>query len=198
MRQPVGNAEQPAAAHPGGHDLPALIARATCALDRHCRAARQELNQTRQLLAEASRLLLDGFRAANAELTAMQEAACGDAPAGAAQHPASGVSRRLLAASQHLQFPDLVGQLLATTEGRVDALLQMSEKLQALVRASATTAAGPASDDADLERRRHALHVTLLALESCGVDSAVGQSDMQAGEVKLFGLRPGIAPSAEN
>ncbi|HTT39599.1 MAG TPA: hypothetical protein VMH32_18280 [Burkholderiales bacterium] len=197
MRQPVGNAEHPATAQPGGQDLPALIARATCALDRHCRAARQELNQTRQLLAEASRMLLDAFRAANAELTAMRDAAGGDAPAGAAQHPASGVSRRLFAASQHLQFPDLVGQLLATTEGRVDALLQMSEKLQALVRASATAAA-PASPDADLEQRKHALHVTLLALESSGVDSAVGQSDMQAGEVNLFGLRPGVAPPAEN
>jgi hypothetical protein len=198
MRQPVGNAEQPAAAEPGEHDLPALIGRANCALDHHCRAARQELNQTRQLLAEASRLLLDAFRAANVELAAMQDALGGDALPGRGQHPVSGVSRRLLAASQHLQFPDLVGQLLATTERRVDALLRMSEELQALVRAFETTGADPASRDAGLEQQKHALHDTLVALESSGVDSAVGQLDMQAGEVNLFCLHPGITPRAEN
>jgi len=192
MRQPVGTAEQLPQAQSGEQDLPALIGRATCALDRHCRAARQELNQTRQLLAEASRLLLDAFLAANVELAAMQDAL----GSGGAQHPASGVSQRLLAASQHLQFPDLVGQLLATTERRVGALLRMSEELQALVRVFESSDADPASHHAVVEQRMHALLGTLLALESSDTGSAVGQSDMQAGEVNLFCPRPGIPPRA--
>jgi len=183
MRPPVGSAEESARTQSSGTDLETLMGAASSALNRQCRAARHELKQTRQLLADASRRLLDAFHAATAELAAMQTASPGAVPG---QPPApSTVSQRLMAASQHLQFSDLVGQLLVTTERRVDGMLRLSEELRALLQASEAARANPAAREIDVEHGKRALLDALALLESAG-DSRVRQSDLGAGEVDLF------------
>src|SRR4249919_3004179 len=106
MRLPEARAEETATTgtQAGGRDLEDLVGRASAALNRQCHAAHQELAQTQQLLSDATRKLLDCF----------QEAHRGLVSAGSAQPET--VARSLLAATQHMQFSDLVGQLLATTE----------------------------------------------------------------------------------
>jgi len=185
MRPLVGNAEQSAATQ-GEDEFEVLIGRAGSALNRQCRAARQELKQTRQLLADASRQLLDAFHGATRELAAMQMPAA-EAPTNSAgvPHPAAGVSQRLLAASQHLQFSDLVGQLLASMEHRVDGMLRLSEELRALVQVLEAARDDPAGGDGDIEHGKRALMDAVIPLESGG-ESRVRQADLKAGEVDLF------------
>src|SRR5262245_38790415 len=93
-----------------------LAERASAALSRQCNAAHDELTQTQQLLSDATRRLLDCFHEMQRELVS----------AGTVQPEP--VARSLLAATQHMQFSDLVGQLLATTGERVDALTQLSQR----------------------------------------------------------------------
>jgi hypothetical protein len=186
MRPPVGNAEQSAATQ-AEDEFEVLIGRAGSALNRQCRAARQELKQTRQLLADASRQLLDAFHAATCELAAMQMPT-GEGPganSAAVPHPASGVSQRLLAASQHLQFSDLVGQLLASMEHRVDGMLRLSQELRALVQVLEAARDDPAGGGTDVEHGKRALMDAVVPLESGG-ESRVRQADLKAGEVDLF------------
>ena len=157
-----------------GEDLEHLIGRAGAALNRQCRAAHQELEQTQLILADATRKLLDSFHAANRELAALAEDAGTDR-----------VERTLLAASQHMQFSDLMGQLLATAEQRVDGVLLVSQRLQELVRAMEAANAPPQTQDSQLASEKRAFLEALAALESCG-NSRVRQSDMQAGDIDLF------------
>ena len=155
----------------GGAELTGLLTQASAALDLQCRAAHFELRQTQRLLSDATRGLLDCFHATVHELA---EAASGT--------PAARAGASLLAASQHLQFSDLVGQLLNSTEERVDGLLRVSERLQELLRALA--APGPhARLQLALEKR--AFLEALAELEGCG-STRVHQSDMKAGEAELF------------
>jgi hypothetical protein len=185
MRPPVGNAEQSAATQ-AEDEFEVLVGRAGSALNRQCRATRQELKQTRQLLADASRQLLDAFHAATRELAAMQMHTA-EVPTNSAgvPHPASGVSQRLLAASQHLQFSDLVGQLLVSMEHRVDGMLRLSEELRALVQVLEAARDDPAGGDSDVEHGKRALMDAVIPLESGG-ESRVRQADLKAGEVDLF------------
>jgi hypothetical protein len=157
-----------------GPDLQGLMGRASAALHMQCDAAHQELEQTQRLLNDATRRLLDAFHAANRELASLGREAA-----------AERVERNLFAASQHLQFSDLVGQLLANTEQRVDALLQVSQRLQDLVLAMQDGWTGPEASAAGLAGERVALLKALAALESCG-HSSVRQLDMKAGGVDLF------------
>jgi len=152
--------------HPGG-ELTNLLGQASVALDLQCRAAGFEIRQTQRLLVDATRRLLDCFHAAAREL------ADPSADAAAARAGAS-----LLAASQHLQFSDLVGQLLNSTEERVDGLLRVSECLQELLRASN-------APDSQLAHEKRAFLDALAELEACG-STRVRQSDMKAGEAELF------------
>jgi hypothetical protein len=91
----------------------------------------------------------------------------------------------LLAASQHLQFSDLVGQLLATTEQRVDRLLLVSQRLQELIQAMDAPPSDAQRSDAHVAPEKRAFLEAVAALESCG-DSRVKQRDTRAGNVELF------------
>jgi hypothetical protein len=155
-------------------ELEHLIGRAGEALNLQCRAAHQELEQTQLILADATRKLLDSFHAVHRELAAL-----------AAVGGADKVERKLLAASQHMQFSDLMGQLLATTEQRVDGVLLVSQRLQELMRAFGTASAPSQPHDTPLAGEKRAFLEALAALESCG-NTRVRQSDMQAGEIDLF------------
>jgi len=155
------------------HDLGRLFGRAGAALNLQCRAAHQELTQTQMLLADATRKLLDSFHAANHALAALGTQV---------EDAATRVGQNLLAASQHLQFSDLVGQLLATTEQRVDRLLLVSQRLQELIRAMD---APRADAEARVAGEKRAFLEAVAALESCG-DSRVKQRDTGAGSVDLF------------
>jgi hypothetical protein len=165
MSQPAAGADRDSA------ELTALLGQAGAALDLQCRAAGFELRQTQRLLSDATRRLLDCFHAATAELAAQD-----------AHTPAARAGASLMAASQHLQFSDLVRQLLNSTEERVDGLLRVSERLQELLRA--LSGAGPhAASQVAYEKR--AFLEALSELESCG-SRRVHQSDMKAGEAELF------------
>lgn len=159
----------------GSDDLEHLIGKAGEALNLQCRAAHQELEQTQLILADATRKLLDSFHAANRELAALTEA-CG----------ADRIERTLLAASQHMQFSDLIGQLLATTEQRVDGLLLVSQRLQDLMRVMSAANTPPQPSEAQLASEKRAFLEAVAALESCGNNTRVRQSNMQAGEIDLF------------
>jgi len=155
-------------------NLERLVGRAGAALNLQCRAAHLELEQTQLLLADATRKLLDSFHAANRELAGL-----------GADEAALRVEQNLLAASQHLQFSDLVGQLLATTEQRVDGLLLVSQRLQELVQAMSAPTTGPQVQGAPLTGPRDAFLEAIAALESCG-ESRVRQRSTQAGGIELF------------
>jgi hypothetical protein len=157
-----------------GQDLKALMGRASLALNLQYHAAHQELEQTQLLLADATRKLLDSFHAANRELSALSERVAAET-----------VERYLLAASQHLQFSDLAGQLLATTEQRVDGLRCVSQRLQELVQAMSALHINSEPEAGQLAGEKLAFLEALAALESCG-NSRVRQSDMTAGEIDLF------------
>jgi len=156
-------------------ELERLVGRAGAALNLQCRAAHQELGQTQLLLADATRKLLDSFHAANRALAGL-----------GADEAATRVKQNLLAASQHLQFSDLVGQLVATTEQRVDRLLLVSQRLQELVQAIGATHSDPHTQaSSQLASEKRAFLEAVAALESCG-DSRVRQWDTQAGAIDLF------------
>ena len=169
-REIGGNRSSAADAQPGS-ELAGLLGQASTALDLQCRAAGFELRQTQRLIADATRRLLDCFHAAARELaTAAAEAA------------AARASASLLAASQHLQFSDLVGQILHSTEERVDGLLRVSERMQELLRAlnAPGTPAGT-----QLAYEKQAFLEALAELETCN-SKRMHQSDMKAGEAELF------------
>jgi hypothetical protein len=155
-------------------DLERLVGRAGAALNLQCRAAHQELAQTQLLLADATRKLLDSFHAANRALTGLR-----------LEEAASRIEQNLLAASQHLQFSDLVAQLLATTEQRVDGLLLVSQRLQELLQAMGAPRADPQAEGSQLAGEKRAFLEAIAALESCG-DSRVKQWDTRAGGIELF------------
>ncbi|HTS55476.1 MAG TPA: hypothetical protein VMH26_19575 [Burkholderiales bacterium] len=155
-------------------DLERLVGRAGAALNLQCRAAHHELAQSQLLLADATRKLLDSFHAANHALAALD-----------VEEAATRVEQNLLAATQHLQFSDLVGQLLATTEQRVDGLLLVSQRLQELVQAMGAPRTDPPAQDPQLAGEKRAFLEAIAALESCG-DSRVKQWDTQAGGIELF------------
>jgi hypothetical protein len=90
-----------------------------------------------------------------------------------------------LAASQHLQFADLVGQLLASTEHRVEGMLRLSEELRALIQALEAMGDDATANESDIENGKRALIDAVEPLESGG-ESRVRQSDLRAGEVELF------------
>jgi hypothetical protein len=173
MSSPAAGEDQrsaSAAANPGA-ELAGLLGQASTALDLQCRAAHFELRQTQRLLSDATRRLLDCFHAAARELA---EPGSGT--------PAARAGANLLAASQHLQFSDLVAQLLNSTEERVDGLLHVSERLQELLRA--LSAPGPNAGE-QLAFEKRAFLDALAELEGCG-STRVHQSDMTAGETELF------------
>jgi hypothetical protein len=157
-----------------GEELGRLVGKAGAALNLQCRAAHQELEQTQLLLADATRKLLDSFHAANSALAAL-----------GADEAATRVKQNLLAASQHLQFSDLVGQLVATTEQRVDRLLLVSQRLQELVQAISVSHSDPDAQASQLAGEKRAFLEAIAALESCG-DSRVRQWDTRAGGIDLF------------
>lgn len=157
-----------------GEELERLVGCAGAALDLQCRAARQELEQTQLLLADATRKLLDSFHAANQALTGL-----------GVVEAATRVEQNLLAASQHLQFSDLVGQLLATAEQRVDGLLLVSQRLQELVQAMSAPRTDPRAKVSQLAGEKRAFLEAVAALESCG-DGGVRQRDTRSGEIELF------------
>jgi hypothetical protein len=154
--------------------LEQLVGRAGAALNLQCKAAHQELEQTQLLLADATRKLLDSFHAATRALSGLGE-----------DEAATRVQQSLLAASQHLQFSDLVGQLVATTEQRVDGLLLVSQRLQQLVQAISAQSTDPQTQASQLAGEKRAFLEAVVALESCG-DSRVRQWDTQAGGIDLF------------
>jgi len=156
---------------PAGAELASLLGQASVALDLQCRAAHFELRQTQRLLSDATRRLLDCFHAATSELANQTS-----------DTPAARAGANLLAASQHLQFSDLVGQLLNSTEERVDGLLRVSERLQELLRALNAPEAYAAPL---LAHEKRAFLEALAELEACGT-TRVRQSDMKAGEAELF------------
>jgi hypothetical protein len=162
-----------------GADLANLLGQACGALDLQCRAAHQELRQTQRLLTDATRHLLDCFHAASRELSAVSAEAVEPEQT---DSPAARVEANLMAASQHLQFSDLVGQLLSNTEQRVDGLLRVSERLTQLLQA---LTAEDHRDALELAREKRAFLEALAALETCG-SNRVRQSDMTAGEAELF------------
>jgi hypothetical protein len=174
MRPPEASADQTGAPERAGEDLKGLMGRASVALNLQCHAAHQELEQTQLLLADATRKLLDSFHAANRELSALSERVA-----------AESVERTLLAASQHLQFSDLVGQLLATTEQRVHGLRCVSQRLHELIQAMSALYVHPGAQAAELAGEKRAILEALAVLESCG-SSRVRQSDMRAGDIDLF------------
>jgi hypothetical protein len=178
MRPQQASAEDPAKcsdkAAANGEELERLVGRAGAALDLQCRATRQELEQTQLLLADATRKLLDSFHAANRALTGL-----------GVVEVATRVEQNLLAASQHLQFSDLVGQLLATVERRVDGLLLVSQRLQDLVQAMSAPRTDPQAQARQLAGEKRAFLEAVAALESCG-HSRVRQWDTRAGEIELF------------
>jgi hypothetical protein len=177
MRLPevrVGQAAVTGAPERVGEDLKGLIGRASVALNRQCHAAHQELEQTQLLLADATRKLLDSFHAANRELSALSESVATES-----------IERNLLSASQHLQFSDLVGQLLATTEQRVDGVRCVSQRLQKLVQAMSVLHTHPEANAVELASEKRAFLEALAVLESYG-ESRVQQSDMEAGDIDLF------------
>lgn len=173
-----GSAEQaPAAGVPDSPDVTGLIGRTSAALSSHCLAAHQELQQTQQLLNDATRKLLNCFHAATRNLSTHDSGS--GAPA-AAQAEAN-----LLAASQHLQFSDLVGQMLATTEQRVDSLLRVLQTLQSLVQSVNVLRAESKLQTAELDAGKRAFIEALCALEALG-DSGIRQVNMEAGDAELF------------
>jgi hypothetical protein len=177
MRPPLASADDTTAtdmADIAGEELERLVGRAGAALNLQCRAAHHELEQTQLLLANATRKLLDSFHAANLALAGL-----------GAGEAAVRVEQNLLAASQHLQFSDLVGQLLATTEQRIDGLLLVSQRLQELVQAMSAPSTAPHAQAAPLAGEKSAFLEAIAALESCG-DSRVRQWDTQAGGIELF------------
>ena len=174
MRPQASDATATSMTDTADEDLERLVGRAGAALNLQCRAAHQELEQTQLLLADATRKLLDSFHAANRELAGL-----------GAGEAALRVEQNLLAASQHLQFSDLVGQLLATTEQRVDALLLVSQRLQELVQAMRAPTTGPQVQGAPLTGQKDAFLEAIAALESCG-ESRVRQRSTQAGGIELF------------
>ncbi len=176
MRPPQASADDTTATgmNSAGEELEHLVGRAGAALNLQCRAAHQELEQTQLLLADATRKLLDSFHAANRALAGL-----------GADEAAIRVEQNLLAASQHLQFSDLVGQLLATTEQRVDGLLLVSQRLQELVQAISAASTGSHAQASPLAGEKSAFLEAIAALESCG-DSRVRQWDTQAGGIELF------------
>jgi hypothetical protein len=177
MRPPQASADDTVATGKrdnAGEELEHLVGRAGAALNLQCRAAHQELEQTQLLLADATRKLLDSFHAANCALAGL-----------GADEAAIRVEQNLWAASQHLQFSDLVGQLLATTEQRVDGLLLVSQRLQELVQAMSAASTGPHTQAAPLAGEKSAFLEAIAALESCG-DSRVRQWDTRAGGIELF------------
>jgi hypothetical protein len=157
-------------------DIAGLIGRTGAALSSHCRAAHHELQQTQRLLSDATRRLLDCFHAATRNL------AVPDHPSGANASATARAEANLLAASQHLQFSDLVGQLLATTDKRVDSLLRVSQCLQSLARAVDTLRTDSAHE---LDAHKRAFIEALSALEVL-VDSGIRQDSMEAGDAELF------------
>jgi hypothetical protein len=167
MTHPEAGAERPDTGESA--ELASLLGQASVALDLQCRAAHFELRQTQRLLSDATRRLLDCFHAAVRELA--------DQTSGT---PAARAGANLLAASQHMQFSDLVSQLLNSTEERVDGLLRVSERLQELLRAMSAPQAA-----ALLPHEKHALLEALAELEDCG-STRVHQSDMNAGDAELF------------
>jgi hypothetical protein len=173
MRPPEARADETATigTQAASRDLEDLVGRASAALHLQCNAAHRELAQTRKLLSDATRNLLDCF----------QEAHRGLVSADSVQPEP--VARSLLAATQHMQFSDLVGQLLATTEQRVDALTRVSQRLHNLVERMSAVRSG--AQPAELAGEQRAFLEALAALESCG-DSRVRQSDMKAGDIDLF------------
>jgi hypothetical protein len=177
MRPQQASADDPATggkAAVNGEELQRLVGRAGAALDLQSRAARQELEQTQLLLADATRKLLDSFHAANRALAGL-----------GVVEAATRVEENLLAASQHLQFSDLVGQLLATAEQRVDALSLVSQRLQELVHAMSAPGSDPRAHASQLAGEKRAFLEAIAALESCG-DSRVRQWDTRAGKIELF------------
>jgi len=164
------------AASAGSHDLGSLVGRAGAALNLQCRAAHQELTQTQLLLANATRKLLDSFHAASHALAGLSTEV---------EDAANRVGENLLAASQHLQFSDLVGQLLATTEQRVDRLALVSQRLQELIHAMDARRPDAQAGEAHVTGETRAFLEAVAALESCG-DSRVKQRDTRAGNVELF------------
>jgi hypothetical protein len=140
MRPPEARADETATTgtQAASRDLEDLVGRASAALHLQCNVAHQELAQTRRLLSDATRNLLDCF----------QEAHRGLASAGPAQPEP--VARSLLAATQHMQFSDLVGQLLATTEQRVDALTLVSQRMRNLVERMSALRNGTGAPPAEL------------------------------------------------
>jgi hypothetical protein len=154
--------------------LERLVGRAGAALNLQCRAAHQELEQTQLLLADATRRLLDSFHAADRALAGL-----------GADEAAARVKQNLLAASQHLQFSDLVGQLVATTEQRVNRLLLVSQRLQELVQAISVPHKDPHTQASQVAGEKRAFLEAIAALESCG-NSRVRQWDTQAGGIDLF------------
>ena len=177
MRRPQARADDTAAsavAEAAAENLERLVGRAGAALNLQCRAAHQELAQTQLLLADATRKLLDSFHAANRALAGLD-----------VEEAAARVEQNLLAASQHLQFSDLVGQLLATTEQRVDGLLLVSQRLQELVQAMGAPRNDPQAHGSQLGGEKRAFLEAIAALESCG-DSRVKQRDTRAGGIELF------------
>jgi len=171
MSHPEAGANPQGAAVSAGVELAFLLNQASAALDLQCRAAHFELRQTQRLLSDATRRLLDCFHAAARELADQ-----------GAETPAARAGATLLAASQHMQFSDLVGQLLNSTEERVDGLLRVSERLQELLRA--ISAPGPHAS-VQLASEKRAFLDALRELEGCGT-TRVDQSNMKAGEAELF------------
>jgi len=172
QRTPAGGS----AAGAGSHDLGRLVGRAGAALNVQCRAAHQELTQTQLLLADATRKLLDSFHAASHALAGLGTQV---------EDAATRVGQNLLAASQHMQFSDLVRQLLATTEQRVDRLLLVSQRLQQLIQAMDEPRGKSPVGDAHVAEEKRAFLEAVADLESCG-DSRVKQHDTRAGNVELF------------
>jgi len=155
-------------------ELEQLVGRAGAAINLQCRAAHSELKQTQTLLADATRELLDSFHAASDALNGLD-----------AGETTTRVKQSLLRASQHLQFSDLVGQLLATTGQRVDGLLRVSQRLQELVQVLSEPRADVNVHDLQIAGEKRAFLEALAALESCG-ESRVKQRDTRAGGVDLF------------
>jgi hypothetical protein len=177
MRPQPASADDPATSSgkaANGEELERLVGRAGAALDLQCRATRRELEQTQLLLADATRKLLDSFHAANRALAGL-----------GVVEVATRVEQNLLAASQHLQFSDLVGQLLARAEQRVDGLLLVSQRLQELVQAMGAPRTDPQAQTPQLAGEKRAFLEAVAALESCG-HSRVRQWDTRAGEIELF------------
>ncbi|MEO8626634.1 MAG: hypothetical protein ABI612_00830 [Betaproteobacteria bacterium] len=165
-------------------DIPSLVVRTGAALKSQCVAAHEELQQMQHLLSDATRNLLDCFHAAARDL-ADYERARNSPEQSSSEQAAARVEANLLAASQHLQFSDLVGQLLTTTEERIDALLLVSQNMQSLMLALSAARDNPDEDNGQFDARKQAFFEALQILESRG-PSRVRQTSMEAGDAQLF------------